>query len=576
MKEDLKAGYPAKDRPWEKFYPKEALDMTVPKWGLFENVYESNKNDLENTALTYFGKRISYGELFDSTASAMDMLKSFGVSKGDIVSVITVITPEFVYLLYACNMLGAVINIIDPRLSAGEKAEKINNTETKVLAVLDACMDDLETVEEKTTCLRHIVVLPVKRSMGTAVKIGYTVKNLFKKRCHDIGKRRILWDECFKLRPYNNEKSLDFDPYAPAAIFYTGGTTGEAKGVLLSTYNMNSVPEQFKNLSGGFKKGESWLTLSMPFVAYATICSLHIPLSWGLNCFIELYNIPNMVRSILKNRIKHISATPLMYAKLADVLNRHKRDVSFLEMPISGGDKLNATMYQKINEALMKNGCTWKVCSGYGMTEASSAVCVSCKGNSNKPGSAGIPLPLNTISAFDVETGVECKTGEKGELRICGPTVMMGYYKNPEKTDEIIKTDKQGNRWICTGDYGYVDEDGCVFVLERIKRLLIKFDSFKVFPVHVEEAALKSEYVSRCCCVGIPDEVHKFGEVPVLFAVLKDSVSKEDAFKDIKEKCRKGLAEYSRPAKIEIVEALPITHAGKIDYHALERLALEA
>lgn len=566
-------GYASIDRPWRKFYSKVVLDRPLPECGLFENVYENNKGHRDSTALTYWGNRISYGKLFDSVASAKDTLRMLGVSRGDVVSFISVVTPEFVYLFYACNMLGAVANMIDPRLSVPEKTDKLTNTATKVLFVLDACADDLAAVATPAACVRHIVLLPVGRSMGTGTKVGYTLMNLFKKHPMPENLSSILldWDRCYHERAYRDDRTDVRDPHIPAAIFYTGGTTGEAKGVALSTYNINSIAEQFRGLTGGFRPGDSWLTLSVPFIAYATVCSLHLPLSLGLNCVIELYDLQKIARSILNNRIRHISVTPLLYTKLLEILDTKKQDLSFLEMPISGGDKLSASLYHKINQAFEENSCSWNVCSGYGMTEVSSAACVSHKDASNKPGSSGIPFPQTVIAAFDPETDEECRIGETGELRISGPGVMLGYYNNPEKTAEILWTDKQGNRWIRTGDLGYVNEDGCVFIQDRIKRLLIKYDGFKVFPAHVEEAAQHSRYVDNCCCVKKSDTVNQCGELPVLFVKLKDGTDRETALADIRECCRQELAEYSRPDSVEIIDAFPVTHAGKIDYRALER-----
>ena len=573
--EKFLTGYPSIDKPWLKYYSEEAINATLPKWGLFENIYENNKQRLCSTALTYWGNYISYQTLFDSIVSAKDLLAKLHVSQGDIVSFVSVITPEMVYLFYACNMLGAVCNMIDPRLSATEKAEKIEKTNSRILVILDACGDDLDSIAELAGCVQSIILLPVQNSMGFGIKVGYSLSSLFKTHplMNSKTDKLIYWNQCFQKRPYCNEHSEANDPDAPAAIFYTGGTTGEAKGVLLSTYSINAIAEQFRGLTGGFQAGDTWLTLSVPFVAYAMICSLHLPLSLKMNCMIELYDVPKMAKSILKKKIKHISATPLLYAKLLDMIDTKEQDLSFLEMPISGGDKLNAALYQKVNQMFNRNGCKWNVCSGYGMTEVSSAASVSHKGCSNKAGSSGIPLPNTIISAFDPETNEECRIGQNGEIRISGPGVMLGYYGNPQKTADILWVDENGNRWVCTGDLGYIDEDGCVFILERIKRLLIKYDGFKVFPSHIEEAALHSSYIENCCCVGKNDVINQCGEIPVLFVTLKNAAEREVAIADVHKICSQELAEYSMPRVIHVIDSLPITHAGKVDYRALEKQA---
>lgn len=570
IKTGKQAGYPSVDKPWRKFYKEGVLGQELPEWGLFDNIYVRNKEYPDNIALTYYGKHISYGKLFRSIAGAEKVLKDLKINKGDVVTFISVITPEFVYLLYACNKLGAIVNLLDPRLAANEMVDRVSITGSKLIVCLDACMEGIDESVYNIPSVENVLVIPVSESMSLSVKIGYALSTIWKKRISRKAKKFTLWKDCFAENDIA-ETEYKNNAYDGAAIFYTGGTTGDSKGVLLSTYSINAIAEQYSRMTDRFSRDESWLTLSIPFIAYGLICSLHNPLSLGMNANIELYDIPKLARSILKNKIVHASATPLVYIEMLKLLKAKEQKLDFLKMPISGGDKVPPALYDEVNSVFEKNGCTWKLCNGYGMTEVGSAACVGYKEPANKAGSSGIPFPNTIISAFNVDTDEECKTGEQGELRICGPGVMIEYYKNEKETQAAIKMDSDGRRWMCTGDLGYVDEDGCVFVLERMKRVIIRYDSFKIFASHVEEAAMKQENVMNCCCIGLPDTEHGCGETPVLVICLKDKAKKEATVEEVKKICAGELADYSRPTDIKVVSKMPITHAGKVDYRELVR-----
>jgi long-chain acyl-CoA synthetase len=245
-------------------------------------------------------------------------------------------------------------------------------------------------------------------------------------------------------------------------------------------------------------------------------------------------------------------------------------------MPITGADKLSKKQYHEINAFLQEHNCSWKICNGYGMTEVGSAACVSVSNECNKAASVGMPFPDTIISAFDVNTGKECKIGESGEVCIQGPGVMKGYFKNKEKTDEVIHIHEDGKRWMHTGDIGHVDEDGCIFIEGRIKRMIIKYDGFKVFPNAVEEKILTCSLVENCACVGIEDKVHGAGQLPIAVIVPSDKNTDENTIKDEVQKiCKRELSEYAQPAEYYFYDKLPLTHAGKVDYRVLEKAVME-
>lgn len=179
------------------------------------------------------------------------------------------------------------------------------------------------------------------------------------------------------------------------------------------------------------------------------------------------------------------------------------------------------------------------------------------------------------MTAFDVETGEEVPIGKQGEICISGPGVMIGYLNNREATDEIIKV-HHDRRWIHTGDIGYIDEDGCVFVTGRMKRMIIRFDGFKVFPSVVEEKMLTCHLIEDCSCVAMKDEQHDVGQVPIVFYTMSNTnVTCEFVEQELRKISEELLPEYSQPYDYKMIDELPRTRAGKVDYRKLEEMQRE-
>ena len=556
-------GYPSIDKPWLKHYDENKVISPLPRHSLYQNIYEENKKRLDYTALVYFGKKISYRKFFEMIYEAERKLLGLGVKNGNVITFISIATPEQLALFYAINKIGAVSSLLDPRISADSQIKNIIKTNAKVVFILDACADSAQEIAIKTDAM--VVLLRTSTSMGQPIKLLYSLKN---------GLKRIegfTYYEQLNLNIKSQEHSVAEDVAdEAAAIFYTGGTTGESKGVVLTNYNINSVVEQFRKVAAEFvAAGEKWLGVSAPFIAYSTICSFHMPLSFGTEVHIEMYEPDKIPYAIIKKKINHVAGSPIIYENLVEIVGN--TDLSFLVMPTTGADKLNDATYELLNDVFAKHGCEWKICNGYGMTEVGSGACISLNtASSNKAGSVGIPLPNSIVTTFDVASGQECKLGESGELCIAGPGVMKEYFDNSEETAKVIK-EHDGQRWLHTGDIAHIDEDGCVFIEGRIKRMIIKFDGFKVFPDDVESKLMKCEKIENCCCVAA-DEPDGCGQIPVLFYVSKSGCVEAEVESELKKLSEENISSYARPVKYIAIEKLPRTGAQKVDYRKLEEM----
>ena len=230
-------------------------------------------------------------------------------------------------------------------------------------------------------------------------------------------------------------------------------------------------------------------------------------------------------------------------------------------------------MVKTVNDFLINHNCAAKIIEGYGMTELASAA-VTCLGEVNKLTSLGIPLPKNIVGIFEENSDCELKYGEEGEVCITGPTMMLGYLNNLEEENKVIRVHSDGTKWVHSGDLGKLDEEGFLYLVGRIKRMIIH-GGFKLYPSYIEGVIMKHPDIDNCCVISIPDKV--YGASPEAHVVIKkDSVSQ---LKKLKEEliklCQDKLPEYSQPEDFIFEEDLPLTSVGKVDYKKVEKMRIK-
>jgi long-chain acyl-CoA synthetase len=265
---------------------------------------------------------------------------------------------------------------------------------------------------------------------------------------------------------------------------------------------------------------------------------------------------------------------PIYWRNIMDDKKMKKADLSFLKDVLVGGDKTPPALEDEINNYLKKHKSEAVLSKGYSMTEASSLATFSNK-FANEPGSVGIPLVKTKVAAFEPGTHNELRTGEIGELYISSTNLMNEYYNNPEATNEV-KQEHVDGAWVHSGDVGYVNKDGYVHVVDRIKRMIIR-SGFKVFPSEIEKVITSLDYVKSCAVVGVPDE--KDVTAPKAYIVLDENCNKSESEinNEIYSKLREShLPPYFEPVSIETIEELPTTLIGKVDYDKLADMNKES
>lgn len=551
------------DKTWLKYYEDYDIKQDIPKMSAYDYMVVNNNSNLDKNALNFYGIKITYEELLKNIDKITRSLISLGVKKGNIVTLAMANTPEMVYLFYALNRIGAISNVIDPRYSADEMKREINKVNSKYFITLEDCYDTSRRIIEETN-VEKTVYLTALESMPLPIKVVNKLKNKIK----SIDNNSISWNDFIK-----NGKKIDkdindiYENDMPVTIVHTGGTTGEPKGVVLT--NENFVAMANMHMHGGldYEKDDKFLNILPPFIAYCLCNGINMPLTLGLEVtIIPQWDVPDFPMILDKYKPNHVLAGPILwdYVTKSDI-----RDLSYLKTPVSGGDALNEELEKRINDFFKKKNCKSKVAQGYGMTEVSSAAVFS-KQEANKIGSVGIPFIKNNVSVFDPETLLEKNIGEEGEIWISSPTVMKEYYNNNIATEELKITTIDGNNWIRTGDIGKIDLDGNLYIVGRMKRMIVRSGN-KIFPANTENIVLKLNEIDNCAIVGIDDDIER--KVPVIHIVLKKEIveSKEEIVEKIKKIISDNLPEFNIPVKFVFRESMPLTSINKIDFKKLEQ-----
>ncbi len=569
MDEQKMTGYASIDKPWLKYYTDEAINAELPHCTVYEYLWENNKEHLDDIAIEYFGRKISYRKLFENIDRTAAAFAALGVRKGDIVSLVMLNSPETICTIYALNKLGAISNIIEPRTNNELIVKRINDTNSKAVIVHDIFKSKLK---EFDLCVDFAVVVSLKHSMPSLMKLGYEFKVGKKISSCNLKCREINWSEF--LANDALPAVAEYSPDTAAIIIYTGGTTGISKGAMLSNDALNNIVVHQKSSNPCMVRGDTFLDIMPPFIAYGLACGVHIPLCVGMKSIL----IPNFSPSdfgklIKKHKPNHVLGVPAFWASLEKDGAMHGHDLSYLKSAITGGDRINAETEKAINRFLFEHNSKVAITKGYGMTEACSSVTFTSSPENNKIESVGIPQVHNIFKVIDTDTNKELLYNESGEICFTGPTVMLGYYNDPTETENVIRTHEEGRKWIHSHDIGYIDMDGVIFIIDRMKRMLIRPDGHNVWPSQIESVICSHPAVAQCSVVGKKVDGSKSGVLPAAFVVVNGKYEHERLRQELMKLNLEKLPERDVAQYYYFVDALPLTPVGKVDYRRLEEMA---
>ncbi|MBQ3701160.1 MAG: AMP-binding protein [Oscillospiraceae bacterium] len=532
---------------------------------MLENVAKKHPNYI---AFDFMGKSTTYKDMVANIEKCARSLRTIGVRENDRVTIAMPNCPQAIYVFYAVNMIGAVANMVHPLSSEKELEFYINESESVTVVTLDQFYHKFEAIRENT-CVVNIVIARIRDALSRPLRVGYMLTEGRKIKKIPADAPVIMWDEFMRLGKacfwkYRVKRGAD----DPAAILYSGGTTGTTKGILLTNLNFNALGEQVKATNPMFRAGDKMLAAMPLFHGFGLGVCIHTMLSQGGRCvLVPRFTAESYSKLITKYRCNFIAGVPTLYEALLRLPNMDNADLSSLKGVFSGGDSLSVELKKKFDKFLYDHKAVIQVREGYGTTETVTACCLTPITKA-KEGSIGIPFPDTYIKIVKPDTDEELPYGEEGEILLAGPTVMKEYIKHPEETAQTLRRHADGLTWVYTGDLGVMDNEGFIYFRGRSKRMIIS-SGYNIYPAQLENIFDANELVQMSCVIGVPDayRMHR----PKVFVTLKPGVpATEETRKAIMDYASKHIAKYAMPKELEFRDSLPKTLVGKVAYRQLE------
>ena len=506
-----------------------------------------------------FGNLVSRKKFFNDVESIAGYLDSKNIKRGDVVTLFLPNTVQSFAAFYAANRIGAIANIVHPLTPPDVLEDILKSTHSKAVFILDILMEKYVSMLRKRNRL-VVVCSPSDYAaplMRPAFKVFEKVKVKTKTPSSTTASYHTICN--LNLRAPKLENNGD----DIAVFLHGGGTTGKSKTIQLTSKNLNDLAYKLSFFDSPHAPGAECSLAVLPlFHAFGLGVVMHFSMCAGFTCIpMTNFSAEKANRLIKKYNITYIVGVPAMFKKMYEASNFDGPHLLKLRLLWAGGDFISDTFLNSFNSLLEKWHAKGKLYRGYGLTEVSSVCTANIKG-AYRDNSIGRPLDGITVEIWG-EKRKKLPPNTIGEIVISGSTVMAGYY---DSEDDGVYVDKKGRRWVCSGDLGYMDEDGFVFFTGRKKRMII-ISGYNVYPNDIENEVLKLDYINEACAVqGYVDSK----PVIKLFVSLNQPTDNPDEVrKCIKEYCDSKLERFSRPSTVTILDALPRTRMSKIDFMKL-------
>jgi long-chain acyl-CoA synthetase len=553
---------PALAPPWLKRYPR-GVDWRMPLnvAPLYSLLDDTIARHGTLPCTNFLGKTLTYTELGRLVDRAAAGLQRHGVKKGTKVGLFLPNSPAFIVYFFAVLKAGGTVVNYNPLYTVSELAGQVKDSDTELMVTLDlkVLFDKVDALLQSQVLPRALVCPfpPLLPPAKAALFRLFKSKDLARPQASPARDRIILegdlLDGAGRLAP------VAVDPLSDVAVLqYTGGTTGTPKGAMLTHANIYVNVQQVASWAPDLLNGEERVLGVLPFFhVFALTVVMNFGIAKGAEIIImPRFSLDDALRLIDRTKPTVMPGVPTLFNALMNHSKIKSFDLSSLKFCLSGGAALPVEVKQKF-EAV--TGC--KVVEGYGLSETSPVVTCNPLEGPVKPGSIGLPLPGTIISLRDLaDPTKEVPIGEKGEICIKGPQVMLGYYKRPQETAEQTVGD-----FLRTGDVARMDADGFFFIEDRIKDLIIS-SGFNVYPRRIEEAIYEHASVAEVTVIGIKDQ--KRGEAPKAFIKLKPGMTASEH--DILEHLKPRISKIEMPAVIEFRDELPKTMIGKLSKKELK------
>lgn len=549
--------------PWQSVY--DELEITSPSLedrplGSYVEEYANSSPD--SSALQYFDRAISYAELNAESNKLANVLVGLGVTQGDVIGFHMPNIPQYAIALVAATKLGCAGSGVSPLMTADELSHQIQDAGMKVLISMDSLLEaTLSKSKDTPECLRHVICVSAADYL---VPSDSTLSVVPGAQSHGYLELLSNASDQFTQAQLSGDSVM--------MVQYTGGTTGRPKGAELTIRNLMNNAMQ-TSVYSPWDSGVEVIHTGFPMFHAAGLAFITFTLRFG-GLFILIPNprdIDFICAQLATFPPTRFAAVPSLYQMLVNDPAFSKVDFSQLKTANTGAAPMSTEDRQNLEAIIGQH----KLSDMFGMTETG-PVHVCNPQSRSKAGSVGIPVPLAETRIVDLESGKsEMPIGETGEIITTGPQLMKGYLNLPEESGKAMR-EWRGRTWMYTGDVGYMDDEGYIYVCDRAKDMLI-VGGFKVFSIEVEDKMQSMPLVASSAVIGQADEARPGNDIVNLYVELTPDAKQqfstdaqlEQAKAQILEFCREKMAPFKVPKKIHFIDAIPLTSVGKIDKKSL-------
>lgn len=548
------------------------------KTTMFQQFEHSANERGDNPCLYYYNNTLTWNqtaELIDKCAAA---LKANGVQKGDRVVICLPNMPQCIAAVYAVNKIGAVASMLHPLSVKSEADYTINLVGAKFAFCFDVSEKAFAENPDLTVVKCRTAQYFPKTLFGFAANLTYKKKIKGKTGPASSVKKLIDFADFIKEgETYIKENGVPetaADPEATAVIMMTGGTTGNPKGVMLSSEAVNNLSWQLPDVVTTVlgmeidQEHDGMLTALPVFHGFGFALCMHVSMCVGMaQALFPSFDAKMCSNAIKKYHLNYIFGVPDFFEKVYKAGYLKGIDMSSMKLIGSGGDVVPYSLTEKMDRLLKDNGAKCHFVSGYGLTECVT-VCTFTDPRREAPQGC-IGVPCYNVECMTVKPGTteECH-GEDGELCVYAPTLMQGYYHDPEETSKMLIKHDDGKVWLHTGDMCFIDDKGDIYYRQRLKRVY-KISGYLVYPSFIEETYRAMAEIYDCCVIGKEDG----GKTMLKLFVVKNKKFRNDDEAELTAKIKhfgeQNLSKWSVPREIVFIDELPRTKVGKVDFKVL-------
>ncbi|MDP6531353.1 MAG: long-chain fatty acid--CoA ligase [Arenicellales bacterium] len=539
---------------WVAHYP-QSIDWQAPleRQPLYQTLEQTASNYRDHPAIDFLGRKLNYGELLEQVNHAAKGLQLLGVKPGTRIGLCLPNTPYSVICYYAALCVGATVVNYNPLYVERELAFQVDDSGTEIMVTMDLeiLYPKVAAMLSRTESLKKIVVCKMAAVLPSVKGVLFSV--LKRKDIASIEKSDavVRFEDLMNNDGDPTPAEVDLDEDI-AVLQYTGGTTGQPKGAMLTQGNLSANVAQMTLWFIGLRPGEEKVLGVLPlFHVFAMTCVMNFAVASGAEMILlPRYELEQTLKTLHKTRPTLFPAVPTIYTSINQAPTLSKYDLSSIRYCVSGGAPLPLEVKNTF-EKLTK--C--RLVEGYGLSETAPVATCNAMVGVNKEGSIGLPVPRTELSIHALEEPQSAlPSGERGEVWIKGPQVMKGYWNREQETADSLQ-----NGWFRTGDVGYMDEEGHFFLVDRIKDLIL-CGGYNVYPRMIEEAVYLHPAVAEVTVIGIDDAYR--GQSPKAFIKLKEGASlTEDEMQAF---LADKISKIEMPSTIEFRDELPKTIIGKL------------